>query len=78
MVGMDVNNKFLLNEYVHQGAYATPQTGPKTCNGNPCSRWGDFTSTYTDYSVNTNAFWSASQDMANSSHWGTVIAYGSA
>ena len=78
MAGMNVNNMFLENQYVHQGAYPTPQTGSKTCSGLPCSRWGDFTSTYTDYSVNNNALWSASQDMANSSLWGTVIAYASA
>jgi hypothetical protein len=34
-------------------------------NGSPQYRWGDFTSTYTDYAVNTNAY-------------GTAIAYGSA
>ena len=42
------------------------------------SEYLHFTSTYTDYSVNNNALWSASQDMANSSLWGTVIAYASA
>ena len=39
---------------------------------------GDFTSTYTDYAVNTNAYWSASELMADASHYGTAIAYGSA
>jgi hypothetical protein len=77
VVGMDVNDSLTTNEYVHQGAYATPQTGSMTCSGHRCSRWGDFTSTYTD-PVNSNYFWSASQDMANSSNWGTVIAYASA
>jgi hypothetical protein len=67
VVGMDINHNITTNEYVHQGAYPTPQ-----------SRWGDFTSTYTDYSVNTNAYWSASQFMADASHYGTAIAYGSA
>jgi hypothetical protein len=39
---------------------------------------GDFTGTYTDYAVNTNAYWSASELMADASHNGTAIAYGSA
>lgn len=76
VVGMDINHNITTNEYVHQGAYPTPQS--TTCGGFPCSRWGDFTSTYTDYSVNTNAYWSASQFMADASHYGTAIAYGSA
>jgi hypothetical protein len=46
--------------------------------GSPQYRWGDFTSTYTDYAVNTNAYWSASDLMADASHYGTAIAYGSA
>jgi hypothetical protein len=29
-----------------------------------------------DYSANTNGFRSASQDMSDASHYGTVIAYG--
>ena len=67
VVGMDINHNITTNQYVHQGAYPSPQY-----------RWGDFTSTYTDYSVNTNAYWSASQFMADASHYGTAIAYGSA
>ena len=27
--------------------------------GSPQYWWGDFTSTYTDHAVNTNAYWSA-------------------
>ncbi len=64
---MDINHKLLTNGYIHQGTYPSN-----------VYRWGDFTTTYTDYSVNANAFWSASQDMADATHYGTVIAYGSA
>jgi hypothetical protein len=46
--------------------------------GSPQYWWGDFTSTYTDHAVNTNAYWSASEFMADASHYGTAIAYGSA
>jgi hypothetical protein len=79
---MDVNNNLTLNQYINQGAFPTPQSfngsTPYTCDQLPCSRWGDFTTTNTDYAVNNNMFWSTSQDMANSSQWGTVIAYVSA
>lgn len=67
LITMDINHNILSNGYIKQGAYPSP-----------VYRWGDFTTTYTDYSVNTNAFWSASQFQADASHYGTVIAYGSA
>jgi hypothetical protein len=63
---MDINHKLLTNGYIHQGTYPSN-----------VYRWGDFTTTYTDYSVNPDAFWSASQDMVDATHYGTVIAYGS-
>jgi len=82
VVGMDINHNETTNEYVHQGTYPTPQSFSNghgiTCNSSPCSRWGDFTTTLTDYEGNPNYYWSASQDMADASHYGTVIAYGSA
>jgi hypothetical protein len=67
VVTMTINHSETSNEYVHQGTFPTPQ-----------SRWGDFTTTLTDYGGNPNFYWSASQYMADSSHYGTVIAYGSA
>jgi hypothetical protein len=78
VVGMDINNKLTTNQYVHEGSFPTPRSGTVTCNGLPCSRWGDFTTTYTDYAGNPNFYWSASQFMADASHYGTAIAYGSA
>jgi hypothetical protein len=78
VVGMDINHTLTTNQYVHEGSFATPQTGTMTCNGTACSRWGDFTTTLTDYGGNPNFYWSASQFMADGSHYGTAIGYGSA
>ena len=78
VVGMDINHKLTTNQYVHEGSFPTPQTGSMTCSGLRCSRWGDFTTTLTDYAGNPNFYWSASQFEADASHYGTAIAYGSA
>jgi hypothetical protein len=64
---MDINHNITTNQYIHQGAYPSPQY-----------RWGDFTTTYLDYPGNTNAYWSASEFQADATHYGTAIAYGSA
>jgi hypothetical protein len=73
MLGMNSSDVTTSNTYVIQGSHPTPRTGTMTCGGTACSRWGDFTSTYTDPS-NFGQFWSASQYMASTSSWGTVIA----
>lgn len=79
VVGMDINHNLTSNQYVRVGQYhAYQRPSGFTCSGLPCSRWGDFTSTYTDYGGNPNAYWSASQYMADANHWGTTIASGTA
>jgi hypothetical protein len=60
---MSINHSILVNRYIRQGAHPTPE-----------SRWGDFSTTYTD-PANTNYFWTASQVMADASHYGTVIGH---
>ena len=67
VVGMDINHNITTDEYVVQGTLPSPQY-----------RWGDYTSTYTDYPSNTNTYWSASMFFANASEYGTKMAYGSA
>jgi hypothetical protein len=67
VVGMDINHNITTDEFVVQGKLASPQY-----------RWGDYTSTYTDYPLNTNTYWSASMFFANATEYGTKMAYGSA
>lgn len=70
VMGLDANQNYTKSVYLVIGDHSTPQS--QTCSGVPCSRWGDFTSTYTDPVV-VSSFWSAGQVMHSSSVWGTVM-----
>lgn len=69
---MDANHNVTANQYINSGSYTTPQS--TTCAGKPCSRWGDFSTTYTD-PVNVDDFWSVGETMVSNSQWGTAIGY---